>query len=105
MLSAEIIIPALLPVIGSVIQPILAPAPQQPPISISQSTSIATIINKKPVAVSQSGAVSTSPAVSTSSSGSAVVQAPALVSATSSNSYKSPNYIKRIGFIKYLFSR
>lgn len=87
------IIPTLLPVIGSILPGIfpglfpMPPAnlPSFPAFSISHSTSVATVINKKPVAITHSGSVSTGAnRPSNTASGSATVKNPTFVAEVAS---------------------
>uniref|UniRef100_A0A182UJU6 Uncharacterized protein n=1 Tax=Anopheles melas TaxID=34690 RepID=A0A182UJU6_9DIPT len=61
--GASLVLPAVLPILGTII-PTLIPGIQGPPgalpgVSVSHSTSIATSVHNRPIAISHSGSVST----------------------------------------------
>ncbi|XP_050082328.1 uncharacterized protein LOC126569348 [Anopheles aquasalis] len=60
--GASIVLPAVLPILGTIIPALLpgAPLPGLPGVSVSHATSIATSVHMKPIAISHSGSVSTS---------------------------------------------
>ncbi|XP_035783325.1 uncharacterized protein LOC118461736 [Anopheles albimanus] len=62
--GASIVLPAVLPILGTIIPALLpgAPSPGLPGVSVSHATSIVTSVHMKPIAISHSGSVSTSSA-------------------------------------------
>ncbi|XP_053673841.1 uncharacterized protein LOC128724103 [Anopheles nili] len=97
--GASILLPAVLPIIGTII-PSLIPGSGGPPgvsgglpgVSISHSTSIATSVHNRPIAVSHSGSVSTTgntDAGSAASAGSVSAQSSSGTSRKAS-SFKAP---------------
>ncbi|XP_049534418.1 uncharacterized protein LOC125950459 [Anopheles darlingi] len=59
--GASLVLPAVLPILGTIIPALLpgAPSPGLPGVSVSHATSIATSVHMKPIAISHSGSVST----------------------------------------------
>ncbi|XP_058063077.1 uncharacterized protein LOC131212983 [Anopheles bellator] len=61
--GASVIIPAVLPIIGTIIPALLPggpPPPSLPGVSVSHATSVATSVSNQPITISHSGSVSTS---------------------------------------------